>query len=119
MEKGKYLIVNSVWKPAGKSRRMAREIAEKEGYIDLENSIAYTINSYGDCSVTDIATGMLVYSCCGKSIEYIIDKYGESILDAVNKARNSNYYEGCVRVFEYLKTCTEPVTEQQLRKILT
>ena len=117
MEKGKYLIDKSVWKTTGKSRRKAIVLEEREGYIDMENNLAYSFNEVGDCKVTDLNTGLSVYSCYGKSIENCIEKYGKTIVEAINKARSQYYYDDCVKLFEYLKTCTEPITEQKLARM--
>ena len=117
MEKGKYLIDKSVWKTTGKSRRKARVLEEREGYIDMENNLAYSLNEFGDCKVTDLNTGLSVYSCYGKSIEDCIEKYGKTIVEAINKARSQYYYDDCLKLFEYLKTCTEPITEQKLARM--
>ena len=117
MKKGKYLIDVSVWKQIGKSRRKARVLEEREGYIDTKNNLAYSTNEFGDCRVTDIKTGLSVYNYYGKSLDDCIEKYEKDILEAINKARSQYYYDGAVKLFEYLETCTEPVTEQKLTRI--
>jgi hypothetical protein len=117
MEKGKFYIDINVWKQTPKSRRRARTLEEREGWIDTENNIGYMFNSYGDCRATDLNTGLSIYSCNGKTLGDCIEKYGETIVEVVNKARSLYYYDNCVKLFEYLKTCTEPVTEQKLAKI--
>ena len=117
MEKGKFLIDVLVWKKTPKSRRRARALEEREGYIDTENNLAYLFNDYGNCFVTDIRTGLSIYVCYGKSLDDCIEKYGKDIVEAINKARSQYYYDGAVKLFDYLKTCTEPVTEQKLARI--
>lgn len=117
MNKGKYLISMSIWKQTGKSRRKARILEEREGYIDTENNIAYTINDFGDCRITDINTGLSIYSCYAKTIDDCIRDYKNVVTEIIKQARSKYYYENSVKLFEYLKTCKEPVTEQKLAKI--
>ena len=117
MEKGKYLIDVNLYMGKGKQKR--RKLEEREGYIDTENSIAYHFSEYGDCIVTDIKTGLSIFTCYGKSLENCINKYKDNILKALNQARNVYYYNDCVKVFEFLKTCNEPVTVRTIEKALT
>lgn len=117
MEKGKYLIDRVLYMGKGKQKR--RELEEREGFIDIENNIAYQFNEYGDCVVTDIKTGLSIYTCCGRSLDDCINKYKDDILNVLNYARNTYYYNDCVKVFEFLKTCNEPVTARTIERALT
>jgi hypothetical protein len=117
MDKGKYLIDVNVYMGKGKQKR--RKLEEKEGYIDTENNIAYSINEYGDCRITDINTGLSIYSCYAKTIDDCIKDYKNVVTEIIRQARSKYYYDNCVKVFEFLKTCSEPVTVRTIEKAIT